>query len=124
MTAGAAAAGLFFLCASLGAQASFYDLVAEGSAAQVLAALQQGADARESDRLGVTPLMAAAARNPDPAVMVILLAARGQVKERDSMGETPLSYAARSNSNPAVIRELVAAGAGVDERDSLGRTPG
>ena len=87
------AALLLLLCASLYAQKDFFELVATGTSARVLEAIREGANATDGDRLGVTPLMAAAARNPDPAVLGLLLAAGAHVAGRDAMEETPLMYA-------------------------------
>jgi uncharacterized protein len=117
------AALLVFLCASLYAQKDFYDMAAKGTTTQVLAALRAGANAAEEDRLGVTPLMAAAAGNPDPAVVGLLLAAGARIGGRDAMDDTPLMYAARSNPSVAVMRSLLEAGANLNERDFFGNTP-
>jgi uncharacterized protein len=113
---------LVLLCTSLYAQRDFFELVATGSSARVLAAIREGANATDGDRLGVTPLMAAAARNPDPQIVALLLAAGARVGGRDAMEETPLMYAARSNPNVAVIRSLLEAGANVNDRNFFGTT--
>jgi uncharacterized protein len=71
------------------------------TARQVLEAVQAGADVRQSSRAGVTPMMIAAASNPDPAVITILLAAGAAVDERDWVGATALICAARFNPRDA-----------------------
>ena len=109
---------------SAGAQGSFYDLAASGTAQQVLAAIQAGRDADQSDGLGVTPLMAAAGSNPDPDVVLVLLAAGARVDERDC--DRPYACSCtRSRSNPGrkSVRALVSAGRAVEDQDCMGETP-
>ena len=113
---------LVVLASVLPAQASFQDLLASGTARQVLEAVQAGADVRQSSRAGVTPLMIAAAGNPDPAVITVILAAGAPVDERDWVGATALIYAARFNTRPDVVKALAGSGAEVDVRDGLGET--
>ena len=113
---------MVLLSTTLYAQKDFFELVSTGTSARVLAAIREGANATDGDRLGVTPLMAAAARNPDPQIVALLLAAGAQVGGRDAMEETPLMYAARSNPSVAVIRSLLEAGANVNDRDFFGMT--
>src|SRR5512144_2543425 len=103
----AAAAALWLGAMAVNAQESFLQLLESGSAQRVLEAVQSGADARHSDRSGVTPLMIAAAKNPDPGVALVLLAAGARTTERDWVDMTPLMYAARSNPCPRVVQALL-----------------
>jgi uncharacterized protein len=105
------------------AQADFYQLAGSAGAESVLAAIRRGADPTGADRLGVTPLMAAAASNTDPQVIVVLLAAGADINARDAMDMTPLMYAARANPSAAVVETLLADGAAVNDRDFFGETP-
>ena len=114
---------LLLLGCAAGAQADFYQLAGAAGSERVLAAIRQGADATGADRLGVTPLMAAAASNTDPQVIVVLLAAGADVNGRDAMDMTPLMYAARSNPCAAIVKTLLADGAAVNDHDFFGDTP-
>jgi len=113
---------LLILASVLPAQASFQELLASGTARQVLEAVQAGADVRQSSRAGVTPLMIAAAGNPDPGVITVLLAAGAAIDEPDWVGATALIYAARFNTHPEMVTMLARSGAEVDLRDGLGET--
>ena len=74
-----------------------------------------------------TPLMAAAAGNPNPAVIEALITAGADISRRNSFGETPLMHAAAYNLNQkaikAVITALVDAGDDVNAKDNNGKTP-
>ena len=98
-------------------------LAATGTAAEVRAALQAGADFNDADWSGVTALMAAAGNNHDPNVVKVLLDFGALVDARDGNGETALMSAAQRNKDPAVIITLLGAGAALESRDYLGRTP-
>ena len=114
---------LLFVGLGAGAQSSFYDLVATGTPEQVLAAIKEGADAGRGDRLGVTPLMAAAEKNSDPAVLLMLLAAGARITDRDSLGDTPLMYAAKSNPSPAAMKALLQEGARMRASETMREKP-
>ena len=102
---------------------SFFDLARDGTAQQVQAAIRAGAHAEARDGNRLTPLMFAAAHNPDAAVVKLLLASGARVEDRDGLGDTALMWAAAGNSNPDVIKALLAAGAKVNDRNRDGETP-
>ena len=85
--------------------------------------LEAGADPKERNGWGVTPLHRAAASNADPAVIQALLVAGANPDARVGDNETPLHRAAASNANPAVIQALLAAGADVHARSRMSVTP-
>jgi ankyrin repeat protein len=123
----------------------FWRICEEGSAAEVQAAIQGGADVNElwyvqhlspkqkenltSEDLNEpwflqhTPLHSAARHNPDPEVIEVLLKAGAHVNARDEKGMTPLHRAARYNPNPKIITVLLKAGANVNEKDDKGISP-
>ncbi len=102
---------------------SFFMLSRDATAQQVREAVQGGARVEARDANGMTPLMFAAAHNPDVAVVKLLLAAGARVEDRDGLGDTALMWAAAGNSNPDVIKALLAAGAKVSDRNREGETP-
>jgi ankyrin repeat protein len=102
----------------------FFDLVKTGPPQDVQAAIDKGADlkGREEDR-GRTPLMAAAAWNPNPEVITTLLKAGADIKARDENGATVL-MAATYNTNPeAITMTLLKAGADINAQNKVGMTP-
>ena len=59
--------------------------------------MREGANATDGDRLGVTPLMAGAARNSDPQIIALLLGAGADAGQRNTDGMSALALA---NANP------------------------
>lgn len=104
----------FFFSPASAAGVSFPELCASGTPAQIRAAILDGVDICERNSEGVTPLMFAAANNPDPLAAAALLDAGASLNERDFAGLTPLMGAAMSNPNPQIVVELVEAGAEVN----------
>lgn len=101
----------------------WFTLVATGTATDVRAAIDAGADALERDADGWTTIAVAAAMNPDPSVIEILLAAGADPNERIGDAEsTPLMVAARSTPNVEVVRTLITSGADVHARTTRGST--
>ncbi len=76
-----------------------------------------------TDRFGRTPLHYAAALNPDPKVIEVLLGMGAKVNARDLLKFTPLHYAAAFNPVPEVSEALINKGADLNAADLEGRTP-
>ena len=93
-----------------------------GSVADVVAALDAGANVETRDAIGATPLLVAAAANPDTAVVRMLLDAGADAAASDAFGWTALHRAALLHDDPRRIGLLAAAGADVDAVDANGRT--
>lgn len=94
-----------------------------GTVAAVRAALAAGADVEARDAIGATPLLVAAAANPDTAVLAALLDAGADVTAVDMNGWTALHRAALLQDDPRRLALLLAAGAPADAIDTTGRTP-
>ena len=75
------------------------------------------------DESGWTPLHEAAAHNPNPAVIDVLVRLGADVNAKDEDGWTPLHMAAVLNEHPAVIDALLDAGANAKLRDNDGKLP-
>jgi ankyrin repeat protein len=75
-------------------QADFLQLVRTATPEQISAAIAQGADVNQYDRDGATPLMFAAACNPNPEAIGTLLQAGAKLDARNKDGVTALMYAA------------------------------
>jgi ankyrin repeat protein len=71
----------------------FFNLVSTGTPAQVVQAIQAGADLNARDEEGETPLMIACMRNPNTEVVSTLLKAGAEAKIKDNRGRTALDYA-------------------------------
>ena len=76
-----------------------------------------------TDRFGRTPLHYAAALNPDPQVVAVLIEMGAEVNARDLLKFIPLHYAAAFNENPAVSELLIEKGAEIEATDLEGKTP-
>jgi ankyrin repeat protein len=106
----------------------FFDLCAAGSLEQVAFAINNGANVNAKIDVGRTPLMFAAAFNPDPEVLKALLSAGADVHARSNEGwsseggMTPL-MAAAIGSNPEKIRALIDAGSDVNARNRAQWSP-
>lgn len=103
----------------------FYEIVATGSAAEVAAALSEGADANTKDEDDYTVLMHALRNDQDLDVIQLLLEAGADVNSIMVLntGWQALVVAAASNTNPDVIKALVAAGARLDYKACGDQTP-
>ena len=94
-----------------------------GSAAAIKSALDLGANVNlTSGADGLTPLMMAAAFNPDNDAVRLLLARGAQVNARESnYGLTSLMFAASFNK-PVIVQILIDGGADLNMRDNWGST--
>lgn len=114
----------------------FLKLVRTGTPTQVRDALAIGAKTDELDTEG-TPLMLAAAYNPAPEVIQLLIKAGAKIDQHQIItindeayswytktyeSKTPLMFAAKSN-NPSVVKALLDAGASIKDKTYLGWTP-
>ena len=68
-----------------------------------------GADVNARNTNGTTPLMLAAARNQNPAVIETLIESGADVNARDQNGRTPLMWAKKYNKNNAILELLTKA---------------
>lgn len=101
----------------------FWEIVRRGNPEEVRAAIEAGAEVRQENAQGQTPLMIAAGYNRNPRVAEILLDEGAIMEARDNRGRTPLYYAVEYNSNESVLRTLVRRGAAVNIRTNEGYTP-
>jgi len=105
----------------------FVALCETGTAAQVIQALKNGANAKAKDKDGFRALGMAAMRDSgDPealSVVRVLLAADADINGRDRDGETALMKATEYRSDIRVVRALLSAGADVNVRNRYGSTP-
>jgi len=83
--------------------------VKKGDAAEVSAAMEQGADVNCRDKINRTPLMEAAKRGRLP-ILDLLLAKGADINAKDHSGLTPLMYAIAPHQL-ATVQLLVAIGA-------------
>ena len=110
------------MCAALAAPGwaamsdeEFLNLCQNGTAQEVRAALDAGADVNAKGEYGMTALMAAAWRNSNPEVVNVLLNAGANVNAETENGWTALMAAVRQDkSNPEVLDILLRAGARPD----------
>ncbi len=113
----------FLLAASAYAQMEdFSELVKNGSAKSVQAAIGHGADVNAWDKDDLTPLMEAAGFTENMEVITMLLKAGAHINAQNISGETPLMLAASRNQNPEVIMTLIKSGANIEERNLYGAT--
>ena len=105
-------------CAGWNAQA-FFEVA---DALLVRTCLGGGADVRERDGQGRTPLHWAAGYTHSPALIETLIAAGADPMARAENGATPLHFAAGYNDNPAIITALLDAGADLRATDKIGAT--
>ena len=102
--------------------AEFLELCASGTAQEIVDALNSGANVQARDAESMTGLMYAVEKNPNSAVIPILLDAGMSVNARGGHNMTALMVAARSNRNPGIIALLLNAGANIEARDENGMT--
>lgn len=122
---------LMGLClgAAAGAQGrDFFSICAEGTLAEVQAAVCAGADLNAKRYPDEASPLVSALENPDPGVLKLLLNAKKGGWDKDSLGEA--LYEACSSSrhtlvkpNAAKVRLLIEAGADVNTRGKMNWTP-
>ena len=98
-----------------------------GSSADILEAINKGADVNARDAGGYTALIYAAMYNEDPDVVKTLIDVGSDLNAKDTYnstgeGATALIHAAWKNKNPYVTKALLDAGADVSEEDKRGYT--
>jgi hypothetical protein len=94
-----------------------------GDAPMVQFLIDSGADIRERDLRGLTPLSRAVLSNYKD-VVAILIAKGADVNAPDGIGLTPLHYASMVDyGETAIVQQLLAAGAKRDVKDPEGHTP-
>ena len=86
------AAGLFV--APVAFTQGFFDLVKTGTPGQVRQAIANGVSIQGRDAEGLTPLMWAAFKNPNPEIITTLLENGAKVEDRDAHGTTAVMWAA------------------------------
>ena len=100
---------------------SLLDQAETASAEQLQEAIKAG-NVNAVDDVGRTVLMHAAAHNPDPQVIALLVRAGAKVNTRGPRQWTALMMAAYGNTNPAVVDALLAAGANAALRSDARET--
>jgi len=101
---------------------NFLTMIEQATPEQISQALHFGAKADDSGMLGVTPLMMAAAKNPNTLVIDLLLGSGALINQQDPMGQTALFYAVKQNKNPEIIKVLLQRGAFTDIKDNNEKT--
>ncbi len=100
---------------------NFQVLCREGTADEVRAAINAGADVK--GKKGEPTPLHWAGLNPNPGVISALVKAGADVNARSNDGATPLHFAAANNSTSEAVSQLLKAGAKANARDKDGRTP-
>ena len=102
----------------------FFELCQKGTLQQIKDAINNRANVNARFPItGATPLMWAAAFNPDPEVVVALVNAGADVNAKTISGSTSLSWAITYNPNLEMITTLVKSGFDVNSKDENGWTP-
>jgi uncharacterized protein len=122
-----------FIAAATSSQTrSIFDIAAWGSAAEVTAAIKNGADvnariapSRDGNE-DMTPLMFAAARKGDPEVISALIKAGADINAKTTkggiLGMTALMYAAINERAPQAVFSLLSADVDVNAANGEGST--
>ena len=85
--------------------------------------LSLGADANEKGKGGVSPLIAALAKNPSKAMIKLLLKKEAAVNEKMAKNLTPLIVAIKKNVNDRIVALLLNAGAEPNVVSTQGEIP-
>ncbi|MDR2842329.1 MAG: ankyrin repeat domain-containing protein [Spirochaetaceae bacterium] len=99
---------------------AFFEICADGTAAEVLSAIAEGADVNADDDEGITALMYAL-KNDNRETANALLEAGADVNAADEDGITVLMYAAFFSSDAATVSKLLDA-ADINARDDSEKT--
>lgn len=104
-------------------ESGLIDLFKSGTVAEIQRALDRGVDVNLTDGAdGLTPLMLAAASNPDKETVKLLLDRGARVNDRENnYGLTSLMFAAAFNK-PVITQVLIEGGADMGVRDNGGGT--
>ena len=103
------------LSASDQAAIKFLDLVKNGTAKEIQAAIKGGAEVNPKQPfMGITPLKQAAAFNPNGDVITTLLKAGADAKAQGGMGDSILAEAANHVTDTDILKALIKAGASSD----------
>ncbi|GHV34666.1 hypothetical protein FACS1894187_05730 [Synergistales bacterium] len=106
----------------LSAKRVFLDLCAEGTLYSVKSAINAGADVNARSKNGITALMFAAWKNPNPKVVALLLDNGANLNAKNRYDMTLLMWAARLNPNPEVIETILDYGADINAKNKDGKT--
>ena len=98
---------LALLCSVVIQAQDFSDLVKTGTADQVQAAIDKGADVKVKVDFDITPLHQAAQFNTNPDVITVLAKAGADLNALDSNGSTPLLDNLANNYKVSEIVELI-----------------
>jgi hypothetical protein len=100
----------------------FEKLVITGTPQSIQAAIEKGVDVNTIDKQGWTPLLIAAANNPNPDVIAALLKAGATLHPAYGWIGTALMAAAMGNKNPEIIITLLNDGEDINARTIDRRT--
>ena len=118
---------IVMVCFAAGActrqEKNIFVLASEGEPQEMEELLKDGGNVNTADSRNLSLLHLAAAFNPDPDMVTLLLRHRADPEARDREGNMPLHLAARLNGNPEMITRLIKGGCEVNARNSWGATP-
>ena len=100
---------------------ALFDAMGSGTAADVKAAIEAGANVNARNEDGATPLHTAAVANLAPSVIMALIEGGANPNARTERGSAPLHWAVNHGDAGAIIA-LLAGGADVNARDEGGKT--
>jgi len=96
--------------------------IEDGTAKDVQAVIDKGADVQVRGENGWTFLILAAGANKYPDVITALLGAGSDINAQGDDGETALMHAARYNDNPEIAKVLLMNGANAKLKNNNGET--
>ena len=100
-----------------------FDIAENGTAEEMKAAIDNGADIHARNIIGMTPLHAAALDNEDPEMIFVLVSAGADINAKAEGDITPLHLAAGHSRNPEVVLMLINYGADGRAETVGGKTP-